>query len=459
MLRLGPILLLFASLACSPAGGTQPPTHVFLITIDTLRADHLGSSGYARATSPHLDAFAASAWRFPDAVTPVPKTGPSVTTLLSGHHPNEHGVDSNPVGIPEALPMLAERMGRAGYRTGAFVSNPVLTAAKGYDRGFETFVLEPGTDGVERVNDAFFAWSKQAADERPTFAWIHYMDPHGPYTPKPPFAGRFDDDAIARAETRRLPLAYRPLDNYPSAYVLGAVPDYQRIGDEDRVARYVAAYDEEIAYTDAAFGALLDGLRERGWLDASALVVTADHGESLGGHDYWFEHGWFAFDDVLRVPLFVRAPAATQGRVIPGAVSSLDVAPTVLGLAKAPVAPPLPGRDLLATEPPADEAVVVLNSATYPDRFIGLRSPQWKYLRRLRLLGPPVAPRGDEELYDLRADPDELHDLAAAQPERVAALRAELDRKLTAFAPRMPPRAATVDPELRSRLRALGYVE
>jgi arylsulfatase A-like enzyme len=100
-----------------------------------------------------------------------------------------------------------------------------------------------------------------------------------------------------------------------------------------------------------------------------------------------------------------------------------------------------------------------MNAALYPDRFLGLRSPQWKYLRRVRLLGPPVAPRADEELYDLRADPGEGHDLAAAQPERVAALRAELDRRLAAFGPRLPPKPAQVDPEVRARLRALGYTE
>jgi arylsulfatase A-like enzyme len=449
------LVLAAAAVACSRA---QRPPNVFLVTIDTLRVDHLSSRGYPRATSPHLDAFAATAVRFPDAVTPIPKTGPSITSLLSGTHPSETGVDENPAGIPDSLVLLAERLGRAGYHTGAFVSNPVLTAEKGYARGFEKYVLAPEPDGVERVTRAFAAWADGLTDDRPVFAWIHYMDPHGPYTPPAPYTDRFVDDELARGETRRLPITYRPLDGFPSAYVLGAIPDYQRIGDEDRVARYVAAYDAEILYTDAAFGTLLDGLRARGWLDASAIVVTADHGEAMGAHDYWFEHGWFAFDDVLRVPLFVRAPGAA-GRDVAGSVSTLDVAPTVLGLARIAADPPLAGRDLLAAAPAPDASIVVMNASTYPDRFLGLRSPQWKYVRRLQLLGTRVARRADEELYDLRADPTEQNDLAAARPEKVVELRAELDRRLAAFGPRAKPRVVQMSPEIRARLRALGYTE
>jgi arylsulfatase A-like enzyme len=446
---------MIAVLACN-----EPPRapHLLLVSIDTLRADHLSMNGYARATSPSIDAFTAQAWHFPDAVTPIPKTGPSFTTILSGLHPAEHGIDSNSLVIPDHLALLAEQLSAAGYQTGAFLSNPVLTKEKGYARGFSAYTLHPGRDGVDKVNEDFFAWAKTVDWDRPVFAWIHYMDPHGPYTPTAAYAGLFADDAIARAETRRVRLDYRPMSGFPPAYVLGAVPDYQRLGTEDRVAHFVSAYDAEIRYTDDAFAKLVASLRERGVYDDTAIVLVADHGESLGEHDYWFEHGWFPFDDQLRVPLVVKPPGPPAPRVVHGITSTLDVAPTVLAFAGVAPKNPIPGRDL-ATGAPGTEAVLVLNSSTYPERFMGLRTPEWKYLRRLRIYGPPVSAFGAEQLYDLRADPGELHDVAAEKPEQVAKLRDELDRRLAAMGPRPVVKAAPVDPALREQLRALGYTE
>ena len=148
------LIAVSAALGCDGApdrGAATARSHIFLVTADALRADHLSLNGYPRQTSPRIDAFADTAWQFPDAVTPIPKTGPAFTTVLSGMHPRQHGVDANRFAIPDDVPLLPERLAEAGYRTAAFVSNPVLRPSRGYRRGFEHFVLFGEGDGVTLV--------------------------------------------------------------------------------------------------------------------------------------------------------------------------------------------------------------------------------------------------------------------------------------------------------------------
>jgi arylsulfatase A-like enzyme len=455
-IRLLVALLLFAAAGCQPPVPPPPRPHIFLVSADALRPDHLSVNGYPRPTSPHIDAFARRAWHFPDADALIPKTGPSFATILTGQPPARHGVTANRFALPDAIPLLAERLAAAGYQTGAFVGNPVLTSELGYARGFAHFEIADGTDGVTPVGEAFRVWIDEVDWSRPVFAWIHYLDPHGPYTPPERYASLFRDDALARADERRVPLDYHPMAGWPPSYVLGAVPRYQRQGRENRAAAYVAAYDAEIRYVDDAVGTLLEQLDAHGVLDESVVVLLSDHGESLGEHDYWFEHGWFAYGASLRIALFVKTPGQREGRVGEGQATVLDVAPTLLALAG--LQADLPGRNLL-TEPPPAEPAQIANASTYPERYQGLVSSDWKYLRRTRDAADPAiqAPVPAEQLYDLRADPNETHDLAAEQPERVAALRRRLSERLAAEGEPAPSRAPMLDAATRARLEALGY--
>jgi len=444
------VAALLCASACGGAGGGAQP-HIILITADTLRADHLSLYGYARATSPRIDGFAGRAWQFKDAVTVIPKTGPSFGTIFTGLHPQEHGVRSNFGAIPAALPVLAERLRARGYRTAAFVGNPVLRPGTGFDRGFEHYQLFDGRHdaGTGPVNAAFLEWAR-ADWNRPTFVWIHYMDPHGPYTPRAEVLRPFLEDDLAQSAAR---VALTPAD-MPSGNadkVLGAVPAYQRIDDEDRVAVYIARYDAEIREMDEAFGELLDHLKRHGLYDASAIVFTSDHGESLGEHDYYFEHGWFADEAELHVPLVIKPPGVREGRVVDQQVTHLDLLPTLLALAKVPTDREGSGTDLLGAL--GDRAPVLIeNSDRYPEKYYGLRGPGFKYLVR----------DGDraEELYDLRADPREQRNLAAEQPERLRELRQACDETLRRARASALPQASVApeDPQTLERLRGLGYV-
>jgi arylsulfatase len=164
----------------------------------------------------------------------------------------------------------------AGYQTGAFLGNPVLSADNGYARGFDRFATYGAGDPVALVNSAFLVWLREVDWSRPIFAWVHYIDPHGPYKPPARLLSLFADDAIARADTRTVPLAYEPLPGWPLDYTIGALPRYQRLGNLDRVAAYVARYDAEIRYMDEAFGMLVGELEQRGVLDAiTARASTA----------------------------------------------------------------------------------------------------------------------------------------------------------------------------------------
>jgi arylsulfatase A-like enzyme len=425
-----------------------PPPHLVLFTADTLRPDHLSLNGYARETSPRIDAFARQAWHFAGAFSVIPKTAPSFATMFTGRHPRQHGVRWNFGRIPEGLPLLAERLREAGYRTAAFVGNPALRESRGFARGFDTWAPVPG--GVAPLLDAFFLWA-EAPWDAPTFVWIHTLDPHGPYEPPAAYEGLFLGDAHSGSNAR-VPRGYAVDPEHPEK-VLGAVPRYQQRPDgEDRVSHYVARYDAEIRLVDDAFGRVLDFLRARGLYDAGAILFSSDHGESLGEHDYYFEHGWFAYEPGLRIPWLLKTPGQTRGQRVDAPVSNLDFLPTALALAGLDPDVPLEGRNLLSGS--LDDApVVVENSDRYPQKFFGLRTATEKYLRS--------DDGAVEELYDLSADPGETVDRIRDRPERARALAAELDRRLEALgaSAEIPARGAPDDAATSERLRALGYVE
>jgi arylsulfatase A-like enzyme len=443
-----PLALLLFAAACD---SSPRYPNIFLITADTLRADHLSSRGYPRATTPALDAFAENAWDFRNAITVIPKTGPSLTTMFTGWHPEEHKVRSNFEAIPSSIVTLAQRLQASGYYTAAFVGNEVLRGHKGYARGFDLYQLQILGDGVNEVWEAFEAWTAQPNRE-PVFVWLHFLDPHGPYSPTREFEDLFIADEWAQSDARvSLKPVNQAADN--ANKVLGAIPRYQIRSGEDRVAAYVARYDAEIRYMDTAFARVLDRLRGLGLYDDSVIVFTSDHGESLGEHDFYFEHGWFAYDASLRIPLLIKQPHQSKGRRVSEQVTNLDFLPTLLSLAGQPPAAGLAGRDLLGPLQ-AGEPVLIQNSNRYPEKYYGARDGSWKYLVNIR--------NGVEELYDLRADPAETRNVLEREPEVAQRLRGRLEGGMKALISKgviAPEMGEADDEETLRRLRALGYAE
>jgi len=450
-------LSMIAGLACE---SSDDRPHILLITADALRADHLGFNGYPRSTSPSLDTFAESAVNFDQAISVIPKTGPSFATLFTGQPPDRHHVRYNQARVPGELPMLAEHLAGLGYRTAAFISNPVLRAAKGYARGFDVYRELTSDAGVSEVNRAYLEWSRSEW-RQPTFVWIHYIDPHGPYDPPADLEALFLDDALADSD-QRVPFDERSSETKGGNKVLGAIPKYQQRGQEDRLAAYVARYDAEIRHVDRAFGEIIDDLEAKGLYDTSAIIFTSDHGESLGEHNFYFEHGWFAFDASLRVPLLIKWPGQSESHTRSHSVSQLDLLPTILAVAgSADRSGEVTGIDL-RSEPGERIPVVVESAFNYPERFVGMRSPDFKYLIRDR--------DGREEFYDLRADPSETRDLISSDGEPALTTRnrgaldafrerAEQIRAAGGFQSPSPSGPETMDDDSRRALEALGYID
>ena len=417
-------LLLALALApgCRRAAPAPPPAsrpNVLLVTIDTLRADHVGCYGRAQALTPTLDGLAARGVRFATAVAHVPLTGPSHASILTGLSPLGHGFrDNGGFVLPAQVRTTAEDFGKAGYRTAAFVSGFPLNRRFGFDRGFETYDdhLPRGNDPrralhVERfadaTTDAVLRWLAEpdpSPGRRPFFLWVHYYDPHAPYEPPQDFAARF-----------------------------AAEP-----------------YDGEIAFVDAQLARLLRKLEEKGEMARTLLLATADHGESLGEHGE-VSHGLFVYDATLKVPFIVAGPGIAAGRVAPTVARGIDVLPTLLDYAGLELPPEIEGRSLR----PALEGREMSDAPAYAETLYPLRELGWAPLFAWRTSRHKMIEAPKPELYDLEGDPGETLNRAARENARLA----EMQRKLQAALARPAPSAAVeLDPETAERLRALGYV-
>jgi len=404
--------------------------NLVLITLDTVRADHLGAYGDTAAETPALDRLAQQGVRFAQASSAVPLTLPSHSSILSGLLPLHHGLRNNGAGVlPDGTPTLATVLSGQGWRTGAFVGAFVLDHRFGLARGFDVYDDEIERDPqagesleAERpgsvVMDRALAWLDGARKEetkepsRPFFLWVHLYDAHAPYTPPSPWRERHP--------------------GHP--------------------------YDGEIATVDAQVGRLMADLDRRGLAGSTVVAVVADHGESLGEHGE-LTHGLLLYEPTLRVPFLLRAPGLPAGRVIQTPVSLVDTAPTLAGLVSAvwpaPVAGQparLDGRDLSAAlraggEPaPSD----VYAETQYPAVF------GWSPLAALRRRDLKYIAAPHPELYDLARDPGEQDDLAAREASSRQGFAARL-AELAAGAVEAP-RGNAVDAETRARLASLGYV-
>jgi arylsulfatase A-like enzyme/cytochrome c-type biogenesis protein CcmH/NrfG len=413
---LSPLLLLLA--ACSRGGGgtadVPKGTPVVLISIDTLRADHLPAYGYKGVETPALDALREDGILYERAYSTTPLTFPSHSTLLTGLLPARHGVRDN-VGyrLDEGkiksgeLPFLPEILKQAGYATGGAISAYVLQGSAGLSTGFDFYddAIEyrtgTGLGGLQRPGGETLKlalpWLESVKD-KPFFFFFHIYEPHSPYTPPEPFASKF-----------------------------------------------ASKYDGEIASADHVVGDLVDELKRLGIYDRALVVLLSDHGEGLGDHGE-DEHGVFLYDEAIHVPLLVKLPEAQKAGTATGRpVELLDVAPTVLGLLGLDVPKAMPGISLLAENVPPRR---IYSETFYPRLHFG-----WSELFSLVDETHHYIDSPDPELYDRVKDPRETTNVLAGERRAYAALKKELegyDRTL------VPPSA--VDEATRQAMTALGYI-
>ncbi|HEY7413361.1 MAG TPA: sulfatase-like hydrolase/transferase [Vicinamibacteria bacterium] len=397
-----------------PAVRREAGLSVLLVTVDTLRADALGSYGKADARTPWLDRLAREGVRFEQAHAHNVVTLPSHANILSGRYPFEHGVRDNAgFRFPPSMETLATILKARGYRTGAFVSAFPLDSRFGLDRGFDVyddrfgdheagsaFAMEERT-GAETAAEAAAFMRASAA---PTLTWLHLYDPHAPYAPPAPFAAAFPD----------------------------------------------APYHGEVAAVDAALGTVLQPLLEAGRDGRTLVVLTSDHGESLGEHGEK-THGIFTYEGALRVPLVLFQPRLFAPRVASAWARHVDVLPTVLDALDVPLPPGLSGTSLL----PAAAGQGTPGVAAYFESLSPMLARGWA--PAYGVLAPPLKyiELPDPELYDLARDGAESANLVSGRAED----RERLQGLLAGF--RRRDRGAQARPEdgdVRRRLAALGYV-
>jgi choline-sulfatase len=423
----------FLILVCGPGSRTlvggqvsRDKPNLILITVDTLRADHLGCYGYRASSTPTIDALAKEGYLFSRAYAQVPLTLPSHYSILSGTFPFYHGVRDNSVSRHNGPPLVSEALRRNGYRTAAFVGSFILDSRFGLDRGFDYYYDDfdlpqrGGTDlsHVERpageVIGKARAWL--ASGKGPFFAWIHLFDPHDPYSPPEPYKSRFAS----------------------------------------------SPYDGEISYVDHEIGVLLSALREQGLLGRTDVILTSDHGEGLGDHGE-FTHGLFLYDSTIHVPLIVRlADRRTSGRRIEEVVRSIDIAPTILQLAGIQRPATMQGESLASL---LWSAVNGRGNQLRGDRFAYSETlyPMvqfgWSPLEAIQDFRYKFVNAPHPELYDKVADPGEKQNLFSQQSALASGLRGTLQTQVAKYSAPTPPAGTPApDPETTQLLRSLGYV-
>jgi arylsulfatase A-like enzyme len=460
--------------------GKPDRPNILLITIDTLRADHLGSYGYEKIKTPVLDGLAARGVVFTQHICQQPITTASHTSLLTSTYPVTNGVQGNNFPLDSEAITLQKIMQQHGYTTGAFISGyPLKSHASGLNEGFHHYddrlffidnllgalsqmvmkltsvkVVEKYLHGKDyltllqrRADETTAAATKwlEGIGGQNFFMWVHYFDPHAPYDPPPPYDKMYDPD-------------YRGSVN-GSMQTLFKIWDKTLIPTEADIQHIIALYDGEISYNDEQIGVLLDKLRQMQVLNNTVIIVTADHGESLWEHDYNFKHGDFLYDASIRIPLIIVLPHKEKViSEIDHQTENIDIVPTVLEYLDISQPSAMQGESLLGLIRGAEDYKkrVAFSQAIgrIDERYeretkkYGLRTIKWKFIRYKD---------GENELFNIQHDPAELKNLAVSKREISEEFNRILDDKLLTIK-KSEREIAPLDEDTLHKLKSLGYI-
>ncbi len=446
---------------CSDSQLIIETRHVVLVSIDTLRRDHVTVYGYERNTTPHLEDLARSGIVFENAFAANTNTAPSHASMLTGLHPNTHGIRRNGYRLEDGVETLGQKLGD-DFARAAFVSGyPMRRSMTGLDRGFEHYDDDFGSDWQRDAEGTFRRTQKwldqRGSDRRPIFLFFHLYDPHHPYDAPEGFAERF---LPAGRKAFRFPVEESTYQRF-----------WEGVATRAEFEEYVARYDGEIVHVDHYVGRLFDTLKRLGYWEQALVLVISDHGETLGERPAPFTHGGRVYDEQIRVPLILRLPGDRHaGSRIVEQVHHIDVAPTILDFLGVGGLPRAHGRSMrplieAPDSPAADRPVFstalpqtwrvpeVVGEFKYDVLVSSIRIPSWK------LIAYPGIDGEIFQLFDLESDPAETRNLSAAEDEKLA----ELSRSLGAWRREAGDRESvpppTLSPEEEKALRALGYID
>lgn len=438
-----PLLVFLAAglaLSCTSSREEGRP-NIILISIDALRADHLSIYGYPYPTSPHIDEFARKSTVFELAYCPIPKTSASFASLMTGLHPFTHLTQPNHDSLDEKFITLAEALKLRGYHTEAVIDNSNLSPKFKFDQGFDRYVTvwedrEKREESTPYITQRVVEFLANPPD-KPFFLWAHYIEPHFPYVPP----SRFIEDRPGG----------RVLADIPKAII---VATKRQLADRSREGDFVALYDATVKYVDAEFQKIMDLIQKKGYDQNSIIILTADHGEELGEHNFFFDHGPLTFNSSMRVPLIVFTPGE-NGRRLRYPVSLMDIYPTVLEMLGLIAPYPIQGTSLFTKKNRKD--LILIGPG-------GSRSIVSGKYHLVKILPEYVDRLGLESFYlfDLDEDPLEKENLAQKRDQTTRLLLQKLTDAFAASvyfkqADKKESKVTLSERELE-RLRTLGYI-
>ncbi|MBC8501368.1 MAG: sulfatase [DPANN group archaeon] len=439
-----------------------PNCNVIIITIDTLRADHLGTYGYERNTSPNIDALAKEGVLFEQAVTQWPKTSPSIAAMLTGTYGHTNGVmRGTKRKINENNTLLAEVLKEHGYITIGVVSNGNLNSFYNFNQGMDEHIFLWDVY-INKTDEAYRIYSL-ASDiidnmtNNKFFLWVHSNAPHAPYKPPSPFNESFIDDDYYRYKKLKI--------NFGIDVYIGGIPSRYSLRNNTNLFYYIAQYDGEILFTDYYLKKLLDKLNLLNIRNKTLIILTADHGESLGDHNYYFAHGRLPYDASSRVPLIISyPPGIPENKLIKQPVGLIDIMPTILDFLNISIPDIVEGESLMP---------FILNSDGGHNKYVfseagssrfyirSIRDERWKLIFIPSLRDIRIMKKSPFELYDIKNDPNETKNLFFKKPFVSTRLLSNLIYFILTekdYMPESPVIIPEKNKNLLEQLKSLGYL-
>jgi len=432
-------------------------TNVVFIILDAGRAQSFGTYGYARATTPNIDAIAKEGVVFENAFTPAVYTLAAMSSVWTSQYADRHEDAAFGAPLSKDKLTLAELLGAQGIHTAGFIANAMAGRAKGLDRGFAEFreIDREIGSAADSFRQVLPAWFNKYRD-RQFFAYVHFKEPHCPYDPPPPFDTRFGADSPIPKPMRGCPGS--GADIAPGDVVHAANREVRELTSEER-EHVVRLYDGNLAFADREIGKLRESLQAEGLWDRTVVIIAADHGEALYEHG-WVGHNLQVYEESIHIPLIIRFPAGKgpAGKRVAPLVDLLDVAPTIAEIygvmGKGGSVDSFHGRSLLPVMAGAPGELAILSRSLWDRPRYSLRTPGEKFLYDSKT--------GKEQLFDLVADAREQHDRIAQEPIKAAyyreTIRAALQKMVVGDAarPTPPPRCMPVD--VCENMKSLGYL-
>ncbi len=423
---------------------SQDDFNIVLITIDTLRADHLSCYGYERKTSPNIDSIAKEGIRFTNALATSSWTSPSMASIMTSLYPISHGVRHgftksgkayNQELLHEKFDTLAEVLKNHGYTTFGAVANVHMVEELGFGQGFDYYHCE-GFDKASKINNIVFSWKDKIKNANKIFLWVHYFDPHHFYNAQSPWINDYAGE---------LWIGNTHLSKKSMKELKKLIPNFKQ--KKSTLEYLTALYDSEISYADHHIGKLICKL---GLDKNSLIVITSDHGEEFLDHDSLC-HAHSLYQELIHVPFIIKLPSSSKELVVDEPVSIIDIMPTILGVAGIVLLNEFKGENLLEQDKLSQQRDYLFSELTKVRTLRTILNNNWKYIYDYKTR--------KEALYNITEDPGELVNLVHQEASIAKELKEELINWVST-SPKGPSIKMQVKPskDIEEKLKAMGYI-